>query len=275
MSVLDWISGVITGATVALGGHACPALPDPVIVIRPLEEPMRTDFKKNGGELGQVVRSHIKDPVPGTGAALGGLMNVDITANTNVTYDGGMARKGEGACIWPSRVDVDVVLAGTLYVNVVFPPGSCQHDAIAEHELEHYTITKELVEHELPHIHDAVRDEIRKIGVIGPLPPEKTRELGKPVGDRLTAKVQEEIVRLNKMQELLNEEHDSPIENVETLTACRKGGGFVYKPFDLPVGAEPVPQPPDNHLYPPSALTPLPGPINPTPPPLPPLSEGH
>ena len=54
--------------------------------------------------------------------------------------------------------------------------------------------------------------------------------------DAITAAVQTEIDRLNKEQEELQVAHDSAIENLETLTACRGAGRFVHQPPVLPGG---------------------------------------
>ena len=54
--------------------------------------------------------------------------------------------------------------------------------------------------------------------------------------DAITAAVQTEIDRLNKEQEQLQVAHDSAIENLETLTACRGAGRFVHQPPLVPGG---------------------------------------
>ncbi|MBV6631700.1 MAG: hypothetical protein KI792_01560 [Alphaproteobacteria bacterium] len=234
MSAFEWLSQMATGVGLALSGQACPLPPvDPVVIVRPLERPMQSDFTKPSAALAQVAQSQITAPVTGTQAALGGMMTVELTADTRVQFGGADARKGEGACIWASRVEVDLILQGTLYVNAMYQPGSCMHDAIAEHELEHYQQSQQVVLQELSSVQRTAMAKVDEIGVVGPMPPEAARQQGKPIGDAITAAVQAEINRLNIQQQELHAAHDNAIENLETLTACREGGGYVHQAPDL------------------------------------------
>ncbi|MEM6902023.1 MAG: hypothetical protein AAF556_02130, partial [Pseudomonadota bacterium] len=185
------------------------------------------------GALSEVAQSQITAPVTGTQAALGGMMTVELTADTRVQFGGANARDDTGACIWVSRVEVDLILQGTLYVNAMYQPGTCMHNAIAEHELEHYQQSQQLVLQELSSVQRTAMAKLDEIGVVGPMAPEVARQQGKPIGDAMTAAVQAEINRLNIAQQELHAAHDNPIENLETLTACREGGGFVHQPPDL------------------------------------------
>lgn len=234
MSAFEWLSQMAAGIGLAVTGQACPLpSPEPVVVVRPLERPMQSDFTKGSAALSEVARSQITAPITGTQAALGGMMTVEVTADTRVQFSGADARKGEGACIWVSRVEVDLILEATLYVNAMHPPGTCMHDAIAEHELEHYQQSQSVILSELSSVQRTAMTAVEEIGVIGPMQPAQARQMGRPIGDTITAAVQGEINRLNIAQQELHAAHDNAIENLETLTACREGGGFVHQTPNL------------------------------------------
>ena len=234
MSAFEWLSNMVTGAGLALSGQACPLPPEPVVVVRPLEQPLQTDFTKTSVGINEVLRKPVAVPIPHTNRALGGLMMIELTANTNVQYGGDYAREGNGTCIWPAQVTIDLIVAGTLYVNQIYEPGTCMHNAIAEHEMEHYAKGKQLVLEEMPTVRRAALAAIEQIGVVGPMPAEQAREQGKPIGDMITEVVQREIDELNRKQEQLQASHDTAIENLETLTACSGSGRFIHQPPQLP-----------------------------------------
>ena len=234
MSALEWLTNMATGVGLAVTAQACPVLPEPVVVVRPLEQPLKSDFTKTSVGINDVLRKPVAVPIPHTNRSLGGLMMIEMTAKTNVQYGGDVARDGAGTCIWPARVDIDLILAGTLYVNQIYEPGSCMHNAIAEHEMEHYAMGKQLVLEELSTIQRAAVRAVEEIGVLGPMPAEQARQQGKPIGDAITQVVQREIDALNKKQEERQAAHDTAIENLETLTACSGAGRFVHQPPQLP-----------------------------------------
>ncbi len=236
MSALEWLSNIVTGAGMAVAGQACPLPDHQVVVVRPLEQPLQRDFTKTSVGINQMTNKPVAVPVPHTARALGGLMLIEMSANTNVEFGGATARDNSGACVWPAKVTIDLVLAGTLFVNQIYEEGTCMHNAIAEHEMEHYTQGKALVLRELKTVQQAAKAVVDKIGVLGPMPPEQAQQQGKPIGDAITAAVQTEIDRLNKEQEQLQVAHDSAIENLETLTACRGAGRFVHQPPLVPGG---------------------------------------
>ncbi|MEO0391788.1 MAG: hypothetical protein AAF213_00920 [Pseudomonadota bacterium] len=234
MSAFEWLANMATGIGLTLSGQACPIPPEPVVVVRPLEEPLKTDFTKTSVGINEVLRKPVAVPIPHTNRSLGGLMMIEMTAHTNVQFGGDHARDGNGTCIWPSRVDINLLLAGTLYVNQIYDPGSCMHDAIAEHEMEHYMKGKDLVLRELSTVQRAARAKVDEIGVIGPLSAEQARAQGGPIGDAITQVVQREIDRLNKEQEKVQAAHDTAIENLETATKCSGKGRYIHTPPQLP-----------------------------------------
>ena len=234
MSAFEWLSNMVTGAGLALSGQACPLPPEPVVVVRPLEQPLKTDFTRTSVGINEVLNKPVAVPIPYTQRALGGLMMIDLKAQTNVQYGGDHAREGDGTCIWPARVEIDLILSGTLYVNQIYEPGTCMHNAIAEHEMEHYANGKQLILDEMPTVRQAALNAIEQIGVVGPMPAEQARAQGKPIGDAITAVVQREIDELNRKQEMAQAAHDTAIENLETLTACSGPGRFIHKPPQLP-----------------------------------------
>lgn len=234
MSALSWVSGMIGQLGVVLSGQACPLPPEPVVEVRTVELPMQQDFDKNGAEIRDAANNDVLQPIKINTAALGGLMNIELTADTNVQFGGADARKGPGACVWPGRIEITIKQAGTLYVNKTFPPGSCMHDAIAAHEMEHYNDTRQMVSGELSNVRKAALEAARKLGAVGPMSAEQARQQGKPIGDAITAVVRGEIDRLNKQQKDLQIRHDNPIENVEVMSACRGPGRFIYTEPQLP-----------------------------------------
>lgn len=218
-----------TGAVLVAMSNACPAMPVPKVVVSPLEIPMRQDFNRTTQELRQIA-GNVYTPFTGTNNALGGLMTGSVRANVNVEFDGGPVAadqnkgKEEQACIWPSVISVDVTLEPVLYINRDLPAGSCMHDVVARHEMEHYQIDKATIFEFIPQIQQAVTGAAMRIGVQGPLPFDKTRALGDPIGNDIRDVVRSLVTRLNETRRQRNATHDNPQEQVRMLQACNQSG---------------------------------------------------
>lgn len=222
MALLDMLTSGASAAAALLGGGQCGLPPSPAIIdVRPLEMPMQRDFTKTGPELG-AIGGDVHAPIPQTQNALGGMMRTELVAETHVTFDGTGAE--EAACIWVKTVTVDVVLSPTLYVNAAYPPGTCMHNAIAEHELTHYAIDQQIVLDFLPYVQAAADNAVRQIGVIGPMPASLTRQQGGPVGEQITAEVRTVIEAINERRRQAHQSFDNPLENMAVMQACGPGG---------------------------------------------------
>lgn len=223
--LIPFVKMAQSGVVLVAMNTACPPMPEPKITVAPLEIPMRQDFNRTSAEIRQIA-GNVYTPFTGTDNALAGLMTGSVRANVNVEFDGGPIETPPGAeplaCIWPNVINVDITLEPTLYVNKNYPVGTCMHNVIAQHELGHYQIDKSVIFDFIPLIQQAVNGAAKRIGVQGPLPFDKTRALGEPVGEDIRNVVRAMVVQIDAERRKRNAAHDSPTEQLRLLQACQQ-----------------------------------------------------
>ena len=227
-----------TGAILVQMATGCPALPEPNIVVSPMEVPLRQDFARDSQEIRQIAGG-VYTPFTGTDSALAGLMTGVTRTNIQVDFGGGPIDVPPGAtplaCIWPANITIEVTLEPTLYVNRQYPPGTCMHDVVARHEMGHYEIDKATILEHLPLLRNAAAGAVKRIGVAGPLPFEQTRALGDPIGNDIREAIQSVVNQMDTTRRQRNAAHDSPTEQLQMMQACQQPvASPMANPFSVP-----------------------------------------
>lgn len=126
-------------SALAQGGAACPPIPHPPVV--------RVDAVNAGVvyDLSQDARaiSALFGRDPGFNMTVRGLTKAEMGVEVRATVS--FMSNGQTHCAWPSRVEVVVGFSTPqrVYVDRNFPPGTCQHAAVREHEDMHVRINLE------------------------------------------------------------------------------------------------------------------------------------
>ena len=238
--LIPLVKAAHAGAILVQMATVCPAMPEPKVVVTPLELPMRKDFARNAQEIKQVA-GNVYTPFPGAQGAVIGVMTGVVRANVEVEFGGGPIDVPPGemplACTWPTTVNIDITLEPTLYVNQQFPPGSCLHDSVVEHEMKHYAIDRATVMEFAPVIQSSILNVVRNIGVKGPLSYDETKRQGEPIGNQIRDLVKSMVDELDKTRHARNVEFDTPMEQAKVLQNCQKP---TVSPMASPAVAPPV-----------------------------------
>lgn len=101
---------------------------------------------------------------------VGGLMKGGIETRQAMQFST-LTHKGLGqVCYWYDKVDVLVHIHPTIYIASEFPRGSCKHEAIMGHEHKHVQVDREIVNKYVALIGKAVKAEVDRNMIFGPLP---------------------------------------------------------------------------------------------------------
>lgn len=138
------------------GSAACdlPTMP-PVVRVHVLEQQVTYDFTKDTAEI-RAVAAGQPAAHDGEAVVVRGLTAAHFSWRADISsarYPG----RGGGSCAYPSELDLTIGYdqPTVVYVERDFPVGSCQHDAILEHEENHVRIHRESLASHLPLIRSA------------------------------------------------------------------------------------------------------------------------
>jgi len=120
-----------------------------------------------------------------------------------------------GSCFWPGRVEVVLSIPQMMvFLAAEYPEGSCQYNAILEHENEHVRTNLEVLERHGPKIEAAAR---RAVAGIVPFPA-AFRMTGRQMSEVLQKRINPAVDALDAERVKLNLALDTP-ENYERIAA--------------------------------------------------------
>lgn len=178
-------------AALALALAACGRTDDPSVVACPRDAalpPIRTRvFLRRldtvvRGDLSRAEIAALRGPGADEGGRLQGLMRADL--KLGMTYETGAihSRRAGRSCAWLEAVTVDLTPAAyEILVPREYPPGSCEYEAVFEHEREHEAAHRRLLDRAKEEITAALASAS---GLPGPGSPVEQAE-GEPAGPRL------------------------------------------------------------------------------------------
>lgn len=101
---------------------------------------------------------------------VGGLMKGGINAQQKMTFGTLTNPVTNEVCYWHDSMDIYLHIKPTVYIANDFPQGTCMHNAILEHENQHVSIDREIVNKYAAIIGDAIRNDITAYHTFGPVP---------------------------------------------------------------------------------------------------------
>ncbi len=116
---------------------------------------------------------------------VGGLMKGGIQTQQKMSF-GTMTNPNVGqVCYWHSDMDIYLHIKPTIYVASDFPKGSCMHAAILEHEHKHVIVDREIVNKYAALIGQALREDIHRYRIFGPVPISQEQALAAQMKQRM------------------------------------------------------------------------------------------
>ncbi|HRK98158.1 MAG: hypothetical protein KDJ26_04045 [Alphaproteobacteria bacterium] len=201
----------------------CKNVQSPQINVKTSTDNISYDFSKSEKELNgfsvDTVNPYGHDVI----TDVGGLMRGGISLSQSMSYGTLTNSLSKEICYWYTNINVTLHIFPTIYVANEFPKGTCKHNAILAHEHRHVIIDREIVNKYALVVGQALKEEMRRGHVYGPVPLSRQAELEKQLKKQMQA-------ILTKYSEIINEERRSrqqaldnlqEYENVNTL--CRSG----------------------------------------------------
>lgn len=115
----------------------CNAPKSPKINISPSKSRVRYDFTKTKAQLNNVDIDTISPYGPNHQTMVSGLMSGAIQIKHEVSFIHETYDMLDQGCVYLSSVDVNVHIDPTIYIANEYPPGSCMHNSVLNHERKH------------------------------------------------------------------------------------------------------------------------------------------
>lgn len=198
---------------------SCNAPKPPKINILPSKSRVRYDFTKKKAQLNSVDIDTVSPYGPNHQTMVSGLMSGAIQIKHEVsflheTYD--MLDQG---CVYLSSVDVMVHIDPTIYIAKEYPPGSCMHNSVLNHERKHVREDQLIVNKYANQIGHALTQVVNsQRGSFGPYETARMPFVQKNVQNSIT-KV---IKRFNDQMNLERQRRQQAIDTIEEYESIGK-----------------------------------------------------
>lgn len=167
----------------------CPAQKTARVDVRWRSEPVEFDF---GRSIDNLNHSDVDTVNPyGTHVAtdVGGLMSGSIKYESNIQISSVRYPVGNVTCLWVDKVTVDIVIDPIIMIAAEHPEGSCEHNAILEHEYKHVAVDRSVVKDHLQAARQATALAVQKVGVVGP----KKSDSANEYKQKMTTYIQDQL----------------------------------------------------------------------------------
>jgi len=148
----------------------CPVQKSARVDVRWRSEPVKYDVSKSHAELGQGQIDSDNPYGAGVATDVGGLMTGKIKYKSGIEVSTLQFPSAKVTCLWIEKVVVDLIIDPTIQIAAEKVPGSCEYNAILEHEQKHVTTDRQVVKDHVERIRVATGQAVQKVGVVGPKP---------------------------------------------------------------------------------------------------------
>ena len=147
----------------------CPNKGAPDVVISLSSNSIDYDYSKSKNQL-KSFKIDTKSPYDQSAhTEVGGLMNGEITVNTNVSFGWATDGINKDTCFWYDQVQVKMHIDPTILVANEHPEGTCMHSSILEHEMKHIKVDRRVLQKYKGLLQSDLKRVTGKVGVIGPV----------------------------------------------------------------------------------------------------------
>lgn len=151
----------------------------------------------------QIVRG-IKNP------HISGITRSGVNVEFLVDYDGQVS--GQQACLWVTEVRITVRSQPMVMIAREYPPGTCEHEAVMEHEMKHVRVDHNLVARYEERYRRAARQEANRLGVRYVSDLSRLQAVQKALEDRMRGAIEgvsEDLMRVrNRFQNAVDRQSE-------------------------------------------------------------------
>lgn len=170
-SVLMAVSGAGADAGAASRGAVwCKTDQAPTIKVGAETKPIRYDFSKSEKDLNHFKVDTVSPYAKNVITDVGGLMQGGIELSQSIRLNTMTNYGTRETCVIYDSVTVTLKIDPTIFIAREFPRGSCKHNAIMAHEHRHIAIDQEIVNKYARLIADALKADINRAPLAGPVP---------------------------------------------------------------------------------------------------------
>lgn len=168
---------------------ACPVQKNARVDVRWHSHPIKYDNSRTMADLNS---SQIDSDNPygvHVSTDVGGLMSGKMEYKSNIQVSSLRYPVSRVTCLWIDKVVINIVIDPTVQIAAEHPKGTCQYNAILEHEHKHVAIDRKVVTDYLEHIRQAATLSVQKVGMVGPKPDDTVEGYKKKMSDYISGAV--------------------------------------------------------------------------------------
>lgn len=206
----------------AIESIKCEPVHDLDIKISPTQEPIKYDFTKNIEQLGVIGEGAYSPYGAEHKTHMLGLASGKHELNLQTGFTSQTYTQLDRACVHVKEVTVHMNYAPTVYVVREFPKGSCEHNNVLRHEIEHVKITQKMLNKYSKVLGRHLKEALKSGYSYGPFSASQVPQ----AQEKLSEKISKIAVDVNNKMNIEMEKHQNHFDYVEkssdALDACAK-----------------------------------------------------
>ena len=143
--------------------------------------------------------------------------------NINHIYDYGVRTRNDlnQICLWFDKIKISINLEPTIFIANKYKKGSCKHNEIIIHELEHVKIDQDIAKSYVPIIHRKIEELINSNSFYGPVEQNKLPEIDEYMRSTIKNIIDDFKIEVNKVRKLKQAQIDNLDEYNKIINACK------------------------------------------------------
>lgn len=219
------MAGLLTlasGAPQPANAISCEQLKQVRVSVNPSSERVEYDFTKSRNELQALEIDTISPFAEGKVTHVNGAMSGTIQIETQVQYQTETYRQLGMVCVYVDTLQVTIHYDPTIYITRDYKPGTCEHNAVMEHEKKHLKVDELMITKYAESIDRALRNDIRKEGFrFGPFTTKETPQFLEDLKTHYVDLVEQEQKKLSAQRLKRQQSIDTLAEYERVAAICR------------------------------------------------------
>ena len=153
---------------------------------------------------------------------VGGLMKGGIETQQRMSFGTLLNPNINQACMWHDKIDVLIHIKPTIYIANEFPPGTCMHNAIMEHEQKHITVDREIVNKYAALVGQALQNDVARYAVFGPVPASNQEATLSMIKTRIQTILRQYINQMTQERKARQQQIDNLNEYERVNKSCKR-----------------------------------------------------
>ena len=171
--------------SLAMASSWCKPNKSPTINVRTSTDNINYDFSLSEKQLNKFSITTVNPYGDNVITDVGGLMKGGIETTQQMSFGTMTNPNINQMCLWHDTIEITLHIRPTIFVANDFPQGTCMHNAILEHEHKHVIVDREIVNKYAALIGQAIRNDVNKYRIYGPVPASKSQALVSQVKGRM------------------------------------------------------------------------------------------